>query len=109
VAKTQLNLFQQFGRFLLIGALVFTAVFWGASTILISGPEAHQYMSVVRQILKNALHQSFAVWLRDLETGYVPFFLRQRSLLACYMIASSFAWLTAFAFDGRILRKEHTL
>jgi hypothetical protein len=109
VANTQLNLFQQFGRFLLTGALVFTATFWGASMILISTVDAHHYMAVVRLILKSGLHQPSTAWLRDLEAGYIPFFLRQRSLLACYMIASSLAWFTAFAFDGRILRKEHTL
>ena len=105
----QLNLPQQFGRFLLTGALVFTLAFWGTSMILISASDTHRDLSVVRVILKSSIHQSFTTWLRDLETAYIPFFLRQRSLLACYLISAPLAWLAAFVYDGRILRKENAL
>lgn len=107
--QTQLNLLQQFGRFLVIGALVFALTFWGASVTLISAADAHHNFAAVQTILKSCTLQSFAIWLRNLEVAYIPFFLRQRSLLTCYFIAATLAWLAAFAFDGRILRQENTL
>jgi hypothetical protein len=109
VPNTQLNLLQKFGRFLLTGALVFTLAFWGTSLILVSASDGHHDFSVVRLILKSSLHQPFDTWLQDLETSYIPFFIRQRSLMACYLIAASLAWLIAFFYDGRILRKENSL
>ena len=105
----QLALPQQFGRFLLTGALVFTVLFWGTSSFLMSTQEIHRDLFAVRAILKGCFLQSFANWLRDLETGFVPFFVRQRPLLACYLIAAPLAWLAAFIYDRKILRKENTL
>lgn len=105
----QLNLLQKFGRFVLTGALVFTLAFWGSSLVLVSASDGHRDFSVIRLILKNSVHQPFNTWLQDLETAYIPFLLRQRSLMACYLIAASLAWLVAFFYDGRILRKENSL
>jgi len=107
--QAQLNLLQQFGRFLVIGALAFTLAFWGASMVLISAADAHRNFAAVRIILKSCTLRSFAIWFGNLEVAYIPFFLRQRSLLACYFIATTLAWLAAFAYDGRILRQENTL
>jgi hypothetical protein len=106
---TQLNLPQQFGRFLLTGALVFTVLFWGMSSILLSTQDIHRDILAIRAILKSCVQQSFSTWLRDLETAYMPFFLRQRPLLTCYLISAPLAWLAAFVYDGRILRKENAL
>ena len=105
----QLNLLQKFGRFILVGLVIFALAFWGASMFLVSGPDVHHNLAVVRMILKSSVHKPFAMWLQDLEIVYIPFFLRQAPLMACYLIAASIAWLAAFVFDGRVLRKENVL
>ncbi|HET9285572.1 MAG TPA: hypothetical protein VFR24_26780 [Candidatus Angelobacter sp.] len=105
----ELSLPQQFGRFLLAGAFVFIVVFWVLSEILISGHDAHLNFTAARLILEAATHEPFAVWFKDFQTAYLPFFLRQRPLLGCYMIAASCAWLAAFFHDTKVLRKENTL
>jgi hypothetical protein len=107
--NTQLNLIQKFGRFLLTGALVFTLAFWGSSSLLIPASDGHRNLSLLRLIAKSSIHRPFPAWLQDLETSYIPFFLQQHSLMSCYFIAASLAWLAAFFYDGRILRKENTL
>jgi hypothetical protein len=109
VPNTQLNLFQKFGRFLLTGALVFALAFWGTSLIFVSATDGHRDLSLLRLILKSSVHQPFDTWLQSLETEYIPFLLQQRSLMSCYLIASSLAWLVSFFYDGRILRKENAL
>lgn len=106
---SQLSLPQQFGRFLVTGALVFSLGFWGLSQILISSHDAHLNFSAARLILKAGIHEPFAVWFTDFETRYLPFFLRQPPLVACYMISAAFAWLAAFLHDTKVLRKENTL
>jgi len=106
---SQLALPQQFGRFLLTGALVFVVVFWGLSQVLISSHDAHLDFAAVRLILKACVHQPFPQWLQDLQTAYLPFFLHQRQLIACYLSSFSLAWLAAFLFDIKILRKENIL
>ncbi len=103
----QLALPQQFGRFLLTGALVFTVLFWGLSQILIPAQDAHRDIAAVHLMLTSLFHQPFAAWFRDIETAYVPFFLRQQALLACYSISVALAWVAAFFFDIKILRKEN--
>lgn len=105
----QLTLPQQYGRFWVTGALVFTLVFWGLSQVLISSHDAHLDLVALRLILKEIFQQPFSLWLEKVEVGYLPFFLRQRPLLACYIISSTFAWLAAFLHDTKILRKENTL
>jgi hypothetical protein len=105
----QLNLPQQFGRFLLTGALVFTVLFWGTSSILLSTQEVHRDLLAIRVILKSCTQLPFAHWLQDVETAYVPFFLRQRPLLACYLSSAPLAWLAAFLYDIKVLRKENLL
>ena len=107
--QPQLTLPQQYGRFLVTGAFVFVLVFWGLSQFLISSHDAHLDFAAVRLILKACFHRPFAVWFRDIQTAYLPFFLRQRPLLGCYMMASTFAWLAGFLHDTKILRKENTL
>jgi hypothetical protein len=104
-----LNLPQQFGRFLLTGFLVFAVLFCGTSSILLSTGAIHRDILAVRDILKSYPYLSFANWLRDFETAFVPFFLRQRPLLACYLISVPLAWLAAFLYDIKILRKENIL
>ena len=91
------------------GALVFILNFWGTSLVLISALDAHRDISALRIIIKSCTQQSFATFLRDLETVYIPFFLRQKPLMACYLISALLAWTTAFLYDRRILRKENTL
>jgi hypothetical protein len=105
----QLALPQQFGRFLLAGALVFALLFWISSWFLISSPDAHRDLLAVRVILKSGFLQPFANWLRDIQAAYIPFFFRQRPLLACYLISLPMAWLAAFIYDTKILRKENIL
>ena len=104
-----LTLPQQYGRFLVSGVLVFILLFWGLSQVLISSHDAHLDFLAVRLIFKAIFHQPFALWLEEVEVSYLSFFLRQRPLLACYLIASSLAWLVAFLHDTKILRKENTL
>lgn len=105
----QLTLPQQYGRFLVTGVLVFLVLFWGLSQILISSHDAHLNFAALRLTLKACKDQPFPVWLQNFQTAYLPFFLRQRPLLACYIISSTFAWLAAFLHDTKILRKENTL
>jgi hypothetical protein len=105
----RLNLPQQFVRFLLTGALVFTVFFWGLSSILLSTQDVHRDILAVRTLLKASTVLPFARWLQDFERGYVPFFLRQTSLVACYLISVTLAWLAAFFYDSKVLRKENIL
>jgi hypothetical protein len=107
--QSKLTLPQQFGRFLVSGTLVFGLVFWGLSQVLISTHDAHIDFEAVRLILKAAIHQPFSDWLQKVEAYYFPFFLGQRALLGCYMIASACGWLAAFFHDTKFLRKENTL
>lgn len=109
MAQPQPSLPQQFGRFLVTGALAFAVAFWGLSQILISSHDAHLDFLAVRLIFNGLFHQPFSLWLEKVQVGYLAFFLHQRLLLACYMVASSFAWLTGFLHDTKILRKENTL
>jgi hypothetical protein len=106
---TRLNLPQQFGRFLLAGAFVFTVFFWGLSSILLSSQDVHRDVLGVRTIVKASTLLPFARWLPDFERGYVPFLLRQTSLVACYLISVTLAWLAAFLYDAKVLRKENIL
>ena len=105
----QLSLPQQYGRFLVSGVLVFILLFWGLSQVLISGHDAHLDSLAVRLTFKAIFHQPFALWLAKVEGVYMSFFLSQRPLLGCYMIASSLAWFAAFLHDTKILRKENLL
>ncbi len=105
----QLALPQQFGRFLLTGALVFIVLFWGLSQVLIPAQDARRDIAAVRLMLIAVFHQPFAAWFQDVETGYVPFFLRQHSLLACYAVSLVLAWFAAFVYDMKILRKENLI
>jgi hypothetical protein len=105
----QLSLPQQFGRFLVTGALVFTLTFLGLSQILVSAHDAHLDFAAARLILKSVVHQPFPVWFRDFQSAYLPFFLHQRPLVASYMISAAFAWLAGFFHDTKVLRKENTL
>jgi hypothetical protein len=107
--QTQLTLPQQYGRFLVSGALVFGLAFWGLSQFLISSHDAHLNFLAIRLILRAVIHQRFPIWLQNLEATYLPFFFTQRPLLGCYMISSALAWLLAFLHDTKILRKENML
>jgi hypothetical protein len=106
---TRLNLPQQFGRFLLAGAFVFAVFFWGLSSILLSSQDAHRDILAIRVIAKASTLLPFANWLQDFERAYVPFFLQQTSLVACYLISVTLAWLAAFFYDTKVLRKENIL
>lgn len=107
--QQQLTLPQQYGRFWVTGALVFILVFWSLSALLIANHDAHLDFLAARLIFKSLFHQPFSLWLEKIAVGYLPFFLRQRPLLGCYIIAGSLAWLAAFLHDTKILRKENTL
>jgi len=107
--RSQLTLSQQYGRFLVSGALVFGLVFWGLSQILVSSHEAHIDFVTLRLILKAGIHQPFPNWLQSVEAIDLPFFFGQRPILGCYMIASACGWLAAFFHDTKVLRKENTL
>jgi hypothetical protein len=109
MSHPELTLPQQFGRFLVTGALVFVLAFWGLSQILVSSHDAHLDIAAARLIVKASIHKPFNVWFQDFQTAYLPFFLSQRGLMACYMIASTSAWLAAFFHDTKVLRKENTL
>ena len=106
---SQLALPQQFGRFLLTGALAFVLLFWVSSWFLVSAQQVHADLAVLRILFNGLMRQPFAVWFRDLQTGYIPYFLRQSSILISYSIATPLAWLAAFLYDSKILRKENTL
>src|SRR5437899_7481521 len=101
--QAQLTLPQQYGRFLVTGALVFGLGFWGLSQFLISSHDAHLDFLALRLIFKAGIHQPFPIWLQNVETTYLPFFFGQRPLLGCYMLASGLAWLVAFLHDPKIL------
>ena len=105
----QLALPQQFGRFLLAGASVFVLIFWISSWFLVSTRQAHTDLTVLRILLSTFIRHPSAVWFQYLQKGYIPYFLRQSPLLACYSIATPSAWLAAFLYDSKILRKENTL
>lgn len=105
----QLTLPQQYGRFLVTGAIAFILAFWGLSLILISSHDAHLNFAALRLILKALKDQPFPIWLQNFQTAYLPFFFHQRPLLGCYILSSTFAWLAAFLHDTKILRKENTL
>jgi hypothetical protein len=107
--QPQLTLPQQYGRFLVAGVLVFTLSFWGLSQVLISSHDAHLDFLALRLICQAIFHQPFSLWLEKVEAGYLSFFLRQRPVLGCYIIAGSLAWLAAFLHDTKISRKENTL
>jgi hypothetical protein len=107
--RTQLTLPQQYGRYLVTGAFVFTLAFWGLSQFLIPSQDAHTDFLAIRLMATACIHQPFPLWLQNLQTAYLSFFLQQRPLLACYLIASTLAWLAGFLHDTKVLRKENTL
>ncbi|HET6844854.1 MAG TPA: hypothetical protein VFK06_24705 [Candidatus Angelobacter sp.] len=105
----QHTLGQQFGRFLVSGALVFTLVFWFTSSILVSAVDVHRDSQALRWLIKGLTTRSFADWLADLHHAYLPFFLGQRPLVGCYLIAVPLAWGAAFLYDTKIQRKENKI
>jgi len=109
VAQTKPTLTQQFVQFLFIGALAFCAAFaLGASAFLPQG--ALERDRVALRLATQAFNREpWAVWWSDFKTGYMPFFLSQKALVATYVVAVAFAWLVAFWYDTKILRKERKL
>ncbi|SRR6266567_294161 len=108
-AQPQHTLGQQFGRFLVCGALVFTLVFWFTSSIFVPTTDAHKDNQVLRWIIKGLTTKTFGDWLADLHHAYLPFFLGQRPLVGSYLIAVPLAWGAAFLYDIKILRKENVI
>ncbi len=104
-----LNLPQQFGRFLLTGALVFALAFWLSTSILMNAHTAAQDRQALLLALKSYSRQNFSLWLVDVDRAYLPFFLSQRPLVVSYLLAAPLAWFAAFLYDTRILRKENLL
>jgi len=102
-----LTLPQQFGRFLVTGAAVFLLAFWITSSFSLTTADAHRDRRALEMVLKALTIQSFSAWLGDLHTAYLPFFLGQRPLVVCYLISAPLAWLAAFLYDMKILRKEN--
>lgn len=109
MSPNQLTVPQQCIRFLAVGAFVFTIAFILAASLLLSKGEAAQDQLAAKLLLKGLVKQPFTAWIRDLETGFMPFFLSQRALVGCYALATPIAWLTAFWFDTKILRREKRL
>jgi hypothetical protein len=103
----QFTLGQQFGRFLVAGALVFIVAIWLTTSIFLAPSDANKDQLAVRIIIKSLTTQRFGAWLRDLDRAYLPFFLMQRPLVASYLISAPLAWAAAFLYDVRILRKEN--
>lgn len=103
----QPNLLQQFGRFLLAGALVFAIAFWLTSSILLSQADAARDRLALRFLFKALTTQPFTPWLQDLNHAYLPIFLSQRPLVGAYLISAPLAWAAAFLYDIKILRKEN--
>jgi len=103
----QHTLLQQFGRFLVAGALTFTLTLWLTTSVFVTIPDAHRNGQVVHWLMKGLTTKPFGVWLDDFHHGYLPFFLAQRALVACYLMAAPLAWGCAFLYDIKILRKEN--
>src|SRR5438270_186461 len=108
-SSPSLTLPQQFGRFLLVGALVFTFTFWILSSATMGPDDIRRDKIALRIIIKSFSFQTTDHWLQDLQTGYLPFFLQQRPLVLSYAAALQIAWFVAFLFDTKILRKEKTI
>jgi len=81
----QYTLPQQFGRFLVAGALVFTLVFLLTSSLGLSATAAHHDWRALHMIVKGLTTQSFAQWLEDLHRAYLPFF--SRAAPACGLLS----------------------
>ena len=82
--RHELSLPQQFGRFLVTGALVFVLVFWGLSQILDFQPRAHLNFLALRLILKAVSINRFPSGFK-IRNRYLPFFFASARLLGCYM------------------------
>jgi hypothetical protein len=100
---------QQFGRFLIAGALVFTLVFWLSTSIFVSTSDAHRDTTAIRWIFVDFTTKTFSVWLADLHRDFLPFFLGQRPLVGSYLLSVPLAWIAAFLFDSKILRRENVV
>jgi hypothetical protein len=109
MATTDVTVPQQFVRFLTLGAFVFAVAFWFLSSILMSQHDADMNRLALKMILKSFTATPFGLWVRDIETGYIPFFLAQQALVASYALAAPVSWITAFLFDTKIQRKEKRL
>lgn len=106
-ATPQHTLGQQFGRFLVCGALVFTVTFWLTSSIFLTAVDAKRDIHALVLLMKALTAIPFADWLAELHHAYLPFFLGQRPLVGCYLIAVPLAWGAAFLYDIKIQRKEN--
>jgi len=106
-ATPQHTLLQQFGRFLVAGALAFTLVFWLTTSILVTPIESQRNAQALRWLLHGLTTKPFATWLNDFHHGYLPFFLAQRALVSCYLLSVPFAWVGAFLYDIKISRREN--
>src|SRR5579883_1723702 len=106
-APPQHTLGQQFGRFLVCGFLVFTVTFWFTSSMLLTNVDAKRDTQALHWLLKALATRPFSAWLQDLHHAYLPFFLGQRPLVGCYLIAVPLAWGIAFLYDVKVQRKEN--
>jgi hypothetical protein len=100
---------QQATRFGAVGAGAFALTFWFTASLLLPAGLARQDQLAARLIIKGLAAQSFGAWLSDLETAFIPFFLAQRALVACYVVSTPVAWLAAYWFDTKVQRRERTL
>lgn len=108
-APPQHALGQQFARFLFVGTLVFALMFWLTSSLFVSATDAKRDSQAIRCLIKGLTTRSFLDWLADLHHAYLPFFLGQRPLVGCYLIAVPLAWGAAFLYDIKVQRKENTV
>jgi len=109
MSTEQLTIPQQFARFIGIGALVFSLLFVLTASLLVPPTEIVRDRLALKLIARDVIEQPFSAWAHDLITGYVPFFLSQARLVGAYALALPLAWLAAFLFDTKILRKEKRL
>ena len=104
------NVPQQYARFVVAGTLMFSLIFYLAAALLMPHADARRDLEALKLLGTALVHvHSFSLWLRDIETGYLPFFLRQRPLVESYALATACAWWGAYIFDTKIYRKEKTL
>jgi hypothetical protein len=103
----QHNLPQQFGRFLLAGAFVFAVSFWFITSLYLPTADAQRDRLALVFLAKAITTQTFAQWLQNLENAYLPLFLGQRPLVASYLVSVPLAWVAAWLYDIKILRKEN--
>lgn len=104
------NVPQQYTRFVVAATFVFSVIFYLVASQVLSHADVRRDISALKLLATSLVHmRSFSQWFHDMETGYLPFFLRQRGLVESYALATVCAWCGGYFFDTKIHRKEKTL